>query len=117
VRSPDLGDERDHRRRGIGRRQRGGAYESAGQRQGLSRDWKAQSRVGGASDAIRNATKRKLSPPGHTNMNLIVIIIILVLLFGGGGGYYAHSYYGGAGLGGVLGVVLVIVILLWLFGR
>ena len=39
-------------------------------------------------------------------MNLIVIIIIVVLLFGGGGGYYAHSYYGGAGLRGVLGIVL-----------
>ena len=42
-------------------------------------------------------------------MSLIVVIIILVLVFGGGGGYYAHGRYGGAGLGGVLGTVLVVV--------
>jgi hypothetical protein len=39
-------------------------------------------------------------------VNTILIIIILVLLLGGGGGYYGYSYYGGAGLGGVLGIVL-----------
>ncbi len=39
-------------------------------------------------------------------MGLILLIVVLVVLFGGGGGYYAHSYYGGAGLGGVLGVVV-----------
>jgi hypothetical protein len=50
-------------------------------------------------------------------MSLIVIIIILVLVFGGGGGYYAHGRYGGAGLGGVLGTVLVVVAVLWLLGR
>jgi hypothetical protein len=50
-------------------------------------------------------------------MSLIVIIIILVLVFGGGGGYYAHGRYGGAGLGGVLGTVLVDVAVLWLLGR
>jgi hypothetical protein len=47
-------------------------------------------------------------------MSRIVIVIILVLLFGGGGGYYAHGRYGGAGLGGVLGVVLIVVLALWL---
>jgi hypothetical protein len=50
-------------------------------------------------------------------MSLIVIIIILVLVFGGGGGYYAHGRYGGAGLSGVLGTVLVIVVVLWLVGH
>ncbi|MFZ2109533.1 MAG: DUF3309 domain-containing protein [Roseiarcus sp.] len=50
-------------------------------------------------------------------MSLIVVIIILVLVFGGGGGYYAHGRYGGAGLGGVLGTVLVVVAVLWLLGR
>ena len=41
-------------------------------------------------------------------MSLIVIIILLVIVFGGGGGYYAHSRYGGPGLGGVLGLVLIV---------
>ena len=50
-------------------------------------------------------------------MSTILIIILLILIFGGGGGYYAHSYYGGAGLGGVLGIVLVVCIVLWLMGR
>jgi uncharacterized protein YjbJ (UPF0337 family) len=49
-------------------------------------------------------------------MSTIVIIIILLLIFGGGGGYYAHGRYGGAGLGGVLGTVLVILLVLWLLG-
>ena len=36
--------------------------------------------------------------------------------YGGGGGYYAHSRYGGAGLGGVLGTVLIILLIVWLVG-
>ena len=47
---------------------------------------------------------------------LSLIIIILLILFGGGGGYYAHRSYGGRGLGGVLGLVLVILLILWLLG-
>ena len=47
---------------------------------------------------------------------MIVIIVVLLLLFGGGGGYYAHRSYGGAGLGGVLGTVLIVFIALWLLG-
>jgi hypothetical protein len=39
-----------------------------------------------------------------------------VLIFGGGGGYYAHRSYGGAGLGGVLGTVLIVLLVLWLVG-
>lgn len=46
----------------------------------------------------------------------IVLIILLVLLLGGGGGYYAHANYGPAGLGSVLGLVLVVVLILWLAG-
>ena len=40
-------------------------------------------------------------------MSTLLIIVILLLLFGGGGGYYAYGNYGGTGLGGVLGTVLV----------
>jgi hypothetical protein len=50
-------------------------------------------------------------------MNLILIIILLVILFGGGGGYYAHSHYGAPGLGGVFGIVLIVVLVLWFMGR
>ena len=49
---------------------------------------------------------------GNPIMTLIIIIIVLLLLFGGGGGYYAHRSYGGRGLGGVLGLVVVVLILL-----
>jgi hypothetical protein len=49
-------------------------------------------------------------------MSLLLIIIILVLLFGGGGGYYSYNRFGGAGLGGVLGLVVFILIVLWLAG-
>jgi len=49
-------------------------------------------------------------------MSPLLIIIVLVLLFGGGGGYYANSRYGGVGLGGVLGTVLVVFVVIWLLG-
>ena len=49
-------------------------------------------------------------------MSTILIIVVLLLLFGGGGGYYAHSRYGSAGLGGVLGTVLVVLLVFWLVG-
>ena len=49
-------------------------------------------------------------------MPTILIVILLVLLFGGGGGYYGYGLYGGAGLGGVLGAVLLIVAALWFLG-
>jgi len=46
-------------------------------------------------------------------MITILIIVLLLILLGGGGGYYAHGRYGGRGLGGVLGLVLLV---LWLVG-
>lgn len=49
-------------------------------------------------------------------MGLIILIIVLLLVFGGGGGYYAHSRYGGAGLGGVFGTLLICVLIIWLLG-
>jgi hypothetical protein len=48
-------------------------------------------------------------------MSTILIIVLLILLLGGGG-FYGHSRYGGTGLGGVLGLVLVIAIVVWLVG-
>jgi uncharacterized protein YjbJ (UPF0337 family) len=52
---------------------------------------------------------------GRCDMSTILIILVLFLLLGGGG-YYGHSMYGGAGLGGVLGLVLLIVVVAWLVG-
>jgi hypothetical protein len=49
-------------------------------------------------------------------MGTILIIVLLVLLLGGGGGYYGYSRYGGPGIGGALGLVLIIVLGLWFFG-
>ncbi|HLZ67284.1 MAG TPA: DUF3309 family protein [Aliidongia sp.] len=49
-------------------------------------------------------------------MGTILIIVLLILLLGGGGGYYGYSRYGGRGFGGALGLVLIILVVLWLFG-
>jgi hypothetical protein len=53
---------------------------------------------------------------GDNKMSTLLIIVILLLLFGGGGGYYAFNTYGGVGLGGVLGTVLLILVILWVVG-
>ena len=45
----------------------------------------------------------------------ILINTLKIFLFGGGG-YDAHGRYGGSGLGGVLGLRLLIVVVLWLVG-
>jgi hypothetical protein len=47
-------------------------------------------------------------------MTLILILLLLVLLFGGGG--WGYRRYGGRGLGGVLGTVLIILLVMWLVG-
>jgi hypothetical protein len=52
----------------------------------------------------------------EATMSLLLIIIILLIVFGGGGGYYAHRSYGGRGLGGVLGLILIVLLVLWLVG-
>jgi hypothetical protein len=48
-------------------------------------------------------------------MSTLLIIVLLIVLLGGGG-YFGHRSYGTAGLGGVLGLVLTIVVVLWLLG-
>ena len=52
----------------------------------------------------------------HRCSVLTILIIVLLILLLGGGGYYGYSSYGGPGLGGALGLVLVIVLVLWLVG-
>ena len=48
-------------------------------------------------------------------MTLLLIIVVLVLLFGGGG-YYGYNRFGGAGLGVVLGTLIIVLLVLWLLG-
>ena len=48
-------------------------------------------------------------------MSTILIIVVIIPPFGGGGGYYAHGRYGRR-TGGVLGLVVLVLVLLWLFG-
>jgi hypothetical protein len=49
-------------------------------------------------------------------MGTILIIILVVLLLGGGGGYYGYSRYRGAGLGGAVALVMVVLLVLWFAG-
>ena len=49
-------------------------------------------------------------------MATILIVILLILLLGGGGGYYGYSRWGGRGLSGALGLVLILVVAIWLLG-
>ena len=47
---------------------------------------------------------------------MLLLIILLVLLFAGGGGYYGYSRWGTGGGLGIVGTILVIVLVLYLFG-
>jgi hypothetical protein len=49
-------------------------------------------------------------------MLLLIVLILLVLLLGGGGGYYGYSRWGPGGGLGIVGTVLLVVVLLYLFG-
>jgi hypothetical protein len=47
---------------------------------------------------------------------MLLLIIVLLLLFGGGGGYYGYSRWGTGGGLGILGTVVLIALVLYLFG-
>lgn len=49
-------------------------------------------------------------------MSTLLIIIVLILIFGGGGSYFGYRRYGGRGLGGVLGFILLVLVILWFAG-
>ena len=53
------------------------------------------------------------------SMTLIIVIVLLVLLLGGGGGYYGRRARWGRThySGGLLGMILLILLLLWLTGN
>jgi hypothetical protein len=59
---------------------------------------------------------RTATIPEELDMTTILIIVLLIVLLGGGGGYYGYRSYGGAGLGGALGLVLVVLLVAWLAG-
>lgn len=51
-------------------------------------------------------------------MSTILIVILLVLLLGGGGAYYGpRAGWGAPHYGGLLGLVLLILLILWLTGN
>jgi hypothetical protein len=47
---------------------------------------------------------------------MLLLIIILLLLFGGGGGYYGYSRWGTGGGLGIVGTVVLIAVLVYIFG-
>jgi hypothetical protein len=47
---------------------------------------------------------------------MLLLIIVLLLLFGGGGGYYGYSRWGRGGGVGIIGAVVIIALVLYLFG-
>ena len=50
-------------------------------------------------------------------MSTILIIVLVLLLLGGGGFYGSRTGWGGPHYGGLLGLVLVILLVLWLTGN
>jgi hypothetical protein len=46
---------------------------------------------------------------------MLLLIIILLLLFGGGGGYYGYSRWGTGGGLGIVGTVILVAVLVFLF--
>jgi hypothetical protein len=47
---------------------------------------------------------------------MLLLIRLLALLFAGGGGYYGYSRWGTGGGLGILGTVLLVVVVWYLFG-
>lgn len=47
---------------------------------------------------------------------MLLLIIVLLLLFGAGGGYYGYSRWGTGGGLGIVGTVVLIALVVYLFG-
>jgi hypothetical protein len=47
---------------------------------------------------------------------MLLVIILLLLLLGGGGGYYGYSRWGTGGGLGIVGTVLLVLLLVYMFG-
>ena len=50
-------------------------------------------------------------------MSNTFMALVLIMLLGGAGAYYDYSRYGSSGLRSVIGLVLVVSLLVWLFGH
>lgn len=55
-------------------------------------------------------------------MSLLVILVVVILLFGGGGWYggRGNNYWGAGPVGfggGLLGLIVLVLVLMWVFGR
>jgi hypothetical protein len=51
-------------------------------------------------------------------MSILIILLAIFILFGGGGYYgYNRGYYSGAGYGGALGLIVIILLAFYLIGR
>ena len=79
----------------------------------------------GCGPVFAPSTGKRGVPDRHTGMpgshaerrrSILLLIILLVLLFGGGGGYYGYSRWGTGGGLGIVGTVLLVVVVLYLFG-
>jgi hypothetical protein len=49
-------------------------------------------------------------------VHMLLLIVVLLLLFGGGGGYYGYSRWGNRGGLGIVGTVIIIALIVYLFG-
>jgi hypothetical protein len=49
-------------------------------------------------------------------MGLLLLIVVLLLLFGGGGGYYGYRRWGSGGGIGIVGMVLIVLGVIYVFG-
>jgi hypothetical protein len=49
-------------------------------------------------------------------VHMLLLIVVLLLLFGGGGGYYGYSRWGNRGGVGIVGTVIIIALIVYLFG-
>jgi hypothetical protein len=65
---------------------------------------------------LRRNTYSRVVPHQSEGRTMLTIIIIVLLILALGGGGLGYRHYGGAGLGGVLGTVLIIILILWLLG-
>lgn len=71
--------------------------------------------AGGLPEVKVEPPVQSFQPRKEISMGPILLIVILVIVFGGGGGYYGYRTWGPTGGIGIVGVVLIIAVLWYLF--